>query len=116
MKFIRLSDALGAQKEAFLGLAGIGDLIATCTSPLSRNYTVGNRLANGETLEQILATSDEVAEGIKTVCICQKLGSHLGIRLPIIGVIYKVLLGDWDAKEGLEFLMKYRKGTDIDFM
>ena len=53
-EIIRLGDALGAEKEAFLGLAGIGDLIATCSSPLSRNYTVGPRIASGETLEDVV--------------------------------------------------------------
>ncbi len=115
-EIIRLGDALGATKESFLGLAGIGDLIATCTSPLSRNYTVGYRLAKGESLKDILDTSEEVAEGIKTVSICKKMGDSLGIRLPIITVIYKVLFEEMKAEEGLGLLMEYRWGTDIDFM
>ena len=115
-EIIRLGDALGAEKEAFLGLAGIGDLIATCTSPLSRNFTVGNRIASGETLDHVLETSDEVAEGVKTVSICKKLGDTLGIRLPIISTIYKVLFEDISTEDGLGRLMEYRWGTDVDFM
>lgn len=115
-EIIRLGDALGAEKEAFLGLAGIGDLIATCTSDSSRNFTVGKRIASGETVEHILQTSDEVAEGIRTVSICKKLGESLGIRLPIIATIYRVLFEDLTAEEGLGRLMEYRWGTDVDFM
>lgn len=115
-EIIRLGGALGAEKEAFLGLAGIGDLVATCTSDLSRNHTVGRRIAKGETLDEIIATSDEVAEGIKTVSICKKLAEYLGVRLPIVETIYKVLFEDLNAEEGLGNLMKYRWGTDVDFM
>lgn len=115
-EIIRLGDALGAEKEAFLGLAGIGDLIATCTSEMSRNYIVGKRIALGEKLDYILETSDEVAEGVKTVSICKKLGESLGIRLPITNTIYRVLFEDLTAEEGLGNLMEYRWGTDVDFM
>ena len=115
-EIIRLGGALGAEKEAFLGLAGIGDLIATCTSPLSRNFTVGHRIASGETLQYVLETSEEVAEGVKTVSVCKKLGDSLGIRLPIITTIYKVLFEEVSTQEGLGRLMEYRWGTDVDFM
>jgi glycerol-3-phosphate dehydrogenase (NAD(P)+) len=115
-EIIRLGGALGAEKEAFLGLAGIGDLVATCSSDLSRNHTVGRRIAAGEKLADIIASSDEVAEGIKTVSICKKLAEYLGVRLPIIETIYRVLFEDLEAAEGLGNLMKYRWGTDVDFM
>ncbi len=115
-EIVRLGVALGAQKEAFLGLAGIGDLIATCTSPLSRNYLVGQRLANGESLAYILETTDEVTEGVYTVSICKKLADNIGLKLPIINIVYKVLFEGMDAKEGLGYLMDYRWGTDVDFM
>jgi glycerol-3-phosphate dehydrogenase (NAD(P)+) len=115
-EIVRLGDALGAEKEAFLGLAGIGDLIATCTSPLSRNFIVGQRIASGETLDYVLETSEEVAEGVKTVSICKKLGDNLGIRLPIISTIYQVLFEGVATEEGLGRLMEYRWGTDVDFM
>ncbi len=115
-EIIRLGGALGAEKEAFLGLAGIGDLIATCTSELSRNFTVGRRIATGETLEYILETSEEVAEGVKTVSVCKKLAATLGLRLPIINTIYDVLFGEQTAEKGLGRLMEYRWGTDVDFM
>jgi glycerol-3-phosphate dehydrogenase (NAD(P)+) len=115
-EIVRLGKALGAQPEAFLGLAGIGDLIATCTSPLSRNYTVGYRLAKGENLQQIIDSSTEIAEGIRTVNICKKLSETLDIRLPIIEITYEILYNEMPIADGLKFLMEYRKGHDIDFM
>lgn len=115
-EIIRLATAMGADKQAFLGLAGIGDLVATCTSPLSRNYTVGARLAKGETLEYILATSSEVAEGIKTVSISKKLADSTGVKTPIIQNIYRALFDGLDVAEALGYLMEYRFGYDADYM
>ncbi len=115
-EIIRLATAMGADKQAFLGLAGIGDLVATCTSPLSRNYTVGARLAKGETLEHILATSSEIAEGIKTVSISKKLADSTGTKTPIIQVIYKVLFEGLKAEQALSYLMEYRWGYDADYI
>jgi glycerol-3-phosphate dehydrogenase (NAD(P)+) len=115
-EIVRLGRALGAEPEAFLGLAGIGDLVATCTSPLSRNYTVGYRLAKGEKLADIMMNKLEVAEGVKTVNVCKKLADKLDVRLPIIQVVYQALYEDLKVDEGIAFLMEYRWGTDVDFM
>jgi glycerol-3-phosphate dehydrogenase (NAD(P)+) len=115
-EIIRIGTALGAKPTAFLGVAGIGDLIATCTSPLSRNYTVGYRLAKGESLKQILDTSTEVAEGIKTINISKKLCDKLDIRAPIIQTTYKALFEDLKVNDAVKYLMDYRWGTDVDFM
>jgi glycerol-3-phosphate dehydrogenase (NAD(P)+) len=90
--------------------------VATCTSPLSRNYTVGARLAKGETLEYILATSSEVAEGIKTVSISKKLADSTGVKTPIIQNIYRALFDGLDVAEALGYLMEYRFGYDADYM
>ena len=115
-EMIRFGAALGADKTAFMGVAGIGDLVATCSSPLSRNYTVGMRLAKGESLEHILDTSTEVAEGLKTVNICKKVADRTGLRLPIIATTYRVLFEGMEVREALSYLMDYRWATDVDFM
>jgi len=115
-EIIRIGKALGANTSAFLGIAGIGDLVATCTSPLSRNYTVGYRLAKGEKLAQIIATSSEVAEGIKTVNICKKLSEKMDIRIPIIETTYRVLFEDMEVSDAVKFLMNYRWIADVDFI
>ncbi|MCO5247368.1 MAG: NAD(P)-dependent glycerol-3-phosphate dehydrogenase [Chitinophagales bacterium] len=111
-----LGTALGAKKSAFFGIAGIGDIIATCTSPLSRNFSVGYRVAKGESLDNIISTSSEVAEGLRTVDICNRIANHLNLDVPIVKTTYKVLFEDWDTKEGLAFLMDYKNQFDVDFM
>lgn len=114
VEMIHIGKYLGGDVTAFLGLAGIGDLIATCSSPRSRNYTVGFRLAKGETLPAILADMEEVAEGLNTLRISRSMANFLGYRAPLTETIYEVLYGDKSVEEGLEYLMKFPFYIDID--
>ncbi|MCM2279328.1 MAG: NAD(P)-dependent glycerol-3-phosphate dehydrogenase [Oligoflexia bacterium] len=82
-EIVRFGAAMGAEKETFLSLAGVGDLLATCSSPLSRNYRVGFRLAKGETLEKVLADLGTTAEGVGTVKSVWDFASRRGIAMPI---------------------------------
>ena len=107
---------LGADPRAFLGLAGIGDLIATCQSPLSRNFTVGARLAKGEKLPAIVAAMDEVAEGVKTVRIIRALTTQYKISAPITLVLYRILYEDMDVNRGLQLLMEFPFREDVEFI
>lgn len=113
---VHIGKALGGNAEAFLGLAGVGDLIATCTSELSRNFTVGKRLANGETLSEILETLEEVAEGIKTIDIIQDLSRTYKTRVPIAETLYKILHGEMSVEDAHGYLMKFPFRAEIDFM
>jgi glycerol-3-phosphate dehydrogenase (NAD(P)+) len=113
---IRIGRVLGGDVKTFLGLAGIGDIIATSSSTSSRNFSVGYRMAKGETLQQILDSSDEVAEGINTVEIIKLLADHYRVRMPIVQVIYKTLFEGVPASEGLRYLMKYPFDVDVDFL
>src|SRR5262249_45434570 len=79
----RLGVAMGGNPETFAGLSGMGDLIATCISPLSRNRHVGEELARGKTIPQIVAEMKQVAEGIKTAAVVMELASQRGVELPI---------------------------------
>lgn len=115
-EMVKIGTALGADGAAFLGLAGIGDIIATCTSPLSRNYTVGYRIAQGESLDYIISTSSEVAEGLRTVNICYMLCQNLNLDLPIIRATYRVLFEEWDLVEALAYLMNYTNYEDVDYI
>ena len=72
-EIIKMASLIGVGYEAFLGTAGIGDLIATATSPLSRNYTCGVRIANGESVDHILATSTESIEGLRSLKVAHAL-------------------------------------------
>lgn len=114
VEMIHVGKHLGGDAVAFLGLAGVGDLIATCSSEKSRNYTVGYRLAKGETLTAILADMEEVAEGLNTLRISRAMANYLGIRAPLTETIYEVIYGDKTVEEGLEYLMKFPFYVDID--
>ena len=116
VEMVYLGRALGGNTKAFLGVAGIGDLVTTCNSSLSRNFTVGHRLAQGETLQQILATTDEIAEGINTVKIAKKCADYYEVKAPITATLYKVLFEDLTMKQALQYLMRYPLNIDIDFL
>jgi glycerol-3-phosphate dehydrogenase (NAD(P)+) len=116
VEMIHLGRAFGGSTEAFLGLAGIGDLIATCSSNLSRNFTVGYRLAQGETLPDILKTMEEVAEGVDTIKIVKHLAEEYNVRPPITNFLYRVLYEGLKPAEALQYLMKYPFYVDIDFL
>lgn len=116
IEMIYLGRALGGNTEAFLGLAGIGDLVTTCNSSLSRNFQVGFQLAQGKTLHEILESTDEIAEGINTVRIAKKCADHYKVRAPITSTLYKVLFDQLTVREALQYLMRYPLNVDIDFL
>jgi glycerol-3-phosphate dehydrogenase (NAD(P)+) len=116
VEMVYLGRALGGNTKAFLGIAGVGDLVTTCNSPMSRNFTVGYRLAKGEKLEEILASTDEIAEGINTVKIAKKCADYYNVRAPIASTLYQVLFEDLTMKQALRYLMRYPLNVDIDFL
>ena len=116
VEMIYLGKSLGGNTEAFLGLAGIGDLVTTCNSTLSRNYTVGYRMAKGESLDQIIGSMDEVAEGVNTVQIVKLLINDNKVKAPITEMIYKLLFERVTAEQVLQYLMKYPFNVDIGFL
>ena len=87
-EMIRLGEAMGADVATFSGLSGLGDLIVTCTSVLSRNYTTGNRLGKGETVDEIMGSMKQVAEGVWNCRQAEKLATALGVELPISHEVY----------------------------
>jgi glycerol-3-phosphate dehydrogenase (NAD(P)+) len=107
---------MGAQSKAFVGVAGIGDLVTTATSPNSRNHTFGQRLAKGETVEQIRATMPELAEGVRTLKIAHELAKHYRLRVPIVQTLYAVIYEGLDMQRALKFLMSYPYDVDVDFL
>jgi glycerol-3-phosphate dehydrogenase (NAD(P)+) len=86
----RLGAALGADPMTFSGLAGLGDLVATCSSPLSRNHTFGRRLGSGESVEEIVATTRQVAEGVKSCHSILELARKHDIDMPLTEVVDEV--------------------------
>ena len=116
VEMVHLSKALGGSVQAVMGLAGIGDVVTTCNSVDSRNFTVGFRLAKGETLDQILASMDEVAEGINTIRVMDAFIKSVGIRAPITENLHRVVFEDLAIEDALQFLMKYPFSVDVDFV
>jgi glycerol-3-phosphate dehydrogenase (NAD(P)+) len=86
-----LGTALGARSSTFYSLAGLGDLIATCAGPQSRNHFVGREVASGHPLGEVKAAMSNIAEGIDTTVAAYRLAAKLGLEIPIISLIYKVL-------------------------
>ncbi len=101
----RMGVALGAKKETFAGLTGIGDLIVTCLSKHSRNRFVGEEIGKGKTLEQILSEMVMVAEGVKTTRSTRDLSQKLGIEMPITDAVYSVLFENKMPKQAVSELM-----------
>jgi glycerol-3-phosphate dehydrogenase (NAD(P)+) len=101
----RLAVGLGAQRETLAGLAGLGDLVLTCTGDLSRNRQLGIALAKGETLAQILARTKTVAEGVRTTEAALALGARHGIELPIAREMSEVLAGRTEPRAAIRNLM-----------
>ena len=101
----RLGVAMGADPATFAGLAGMGDLVLTCTGSLSRNRTVGYRIGQGESLEEILDSMKSVAEGVRTVQAVRELASEFKVEMPISEEVHALLWEGRDARDAVRNLM-----------
>ncbi len=115
-EMVYFGTSLGTTSAAYLGVAGIGDLIATATSEDSRNYTFGKRFASGEDYNHIISTSPEAVEGIRTLKIVNQLAKNEKLNLPIVQVLYKVVYEGFDMQKGLGLLMNDTYAVDVDYM
>lgn len=115
VEIARLGLAAGASLFTFAGLAGLGDMIATCASPLSRNRTLGQELARGRTMEEIrTAMGGQVAEGVTTTVVAREMAARYGIEMPITQQLYEILFEGKAPLDGLNSLLT-REPTD-EFM
>lgn len=112
----RVSVKLGANPSTLYGLSGMGDLIATCSSPMSRNYTVGSMLAKGKKIDDILAELGSVAEGVKTSKAVCELAKKLDIEAPISSAIYEAVYTDITPKELLDKLMNRKLKEEESYL
>ncbi len=103
---IRMGTHLGGQAETFFGLSGLGDMLATCTSPLSRNYRVGYGLSQGQPLAQILADLGSTAEGVNTTEVLVAIANREEIPVPIARQVHRLLKGKITPQEAVEALME----------
>ena len=116
VEMIYLGQALGGEISSFIGLAGIGDLVATASSETSRNFTCGHMLAEGKSLDEIMSEMDETAEGVNTIRIVKQLADGQRIKPLITETLYKILYENMSPSEGVSYLMKYPGNIDIDFL
>ena len=110
----RLGKAVGAEPLTFSGLAGIGDLVATCTSPLSRNRTTGERLAQGKSLAEIQDELRQVAEGVPTTRAVRVLAQRHGVEMPIADLLYEVLFNQLPILQAGMALMQRDPKRELD--
>ncbi|MEP6666662.1 MAG: NAD(P)H-dependent glycerol-3-phosphate dehydrogenase [Nocardioidaceae bacterium] len=101
----RLGEALGADPYTFSGLAGLGDLVATCSSPLSRNRTFGEKLGQGMSIDEIVASTRQVAEGVKSCESIRDLAARNGVEMPIVEHVAALVRGELDPQEMLQSLV-----------
>jgi glycerol-3-phosphate dehydrogenase (NAD(P)+) len=112
VEMARLGAAKGAEAETFAGLAGMGDLILTCTGDLSRNRSVGIELGRGRKLAEILGGMRMVAEGVKTTLSAWQLAQQLGVAMPITEQMYRILYEEKDPRQAVSELMQRQQRSE----
>ena len=115
-EIVRVSMKLGASPSTLYGLSGMGDLIATCSSPMSRNYTVGAMLGQGKKIDDILKELGSVAEGVKTSKAVCELAQKLGIEVPVSSAIFEAVYTDITPKEVLDKLMNRKLKEEESYL
>lgn len=111
----RFAQELGANPMTFLGLAGVGDLILTCTSDLSRNYRAGYAIGRGKTLDEAVAEIGQVVEGVNTLKIVKQKAEQLGVYMPLVNGLYGVLFEQRPVAEVAASLMQGEQNFDVEF-
>ena len=110
----RLGIAMGASQETFAGLAGLGDLVLTCTGALSRNRALGMEVGRGATLDEALAGKQTVAEGVDTTRSARALAQRQGVEMPIVDVVFRILFEDTPARDAIGALMTRELRSERD--
>lgn len=112
----RFAVFMGANPLTFLGLAGVGDLIATCTSKLSRNFRLGYALGNGESLQEATQNLGQVAEGVNTLKQVRQKADELGVYMPLVNGLYKIIFEQSNIDTLVKSMIEGEQKTDVEFM
>lgn len=112
----RFAVSLGANPMTFMGLAGVGDLIVTCTSSKSRNFRVGYAVGKGQNLDDAVAELGQVAEGIYTLKLVKEKSEAIGIYMPLVRGLYEILYGNASIKAVINSLMMAVQNSDVEFI
>ncbi len=110
----RLGVAMGASAQTFAGLAGMGDLVATCTSSQSRNHTVGYELGKGLTIDEIIANMFMVAEGVKSAPAVIALANEYEVEMPVADVVFELVQGESNARKAFRNLLRAGIGSESE--
>jgi glycerol-3-phosphate dehydrogenase (NAD(P)+) len=116
IEMIYFGKAMGATPKAFLGTAGMGDLVATATSRNSRNFTFGFRLGSGESKAAIENSMPELAEGVRTLYIAHQLANYYKLRVPVTQMLFQIVFHGLDIRKAIEYLINYPYDVDVDFL
>lgn len=111
----RFGRELGADPMTFLGLAGVGDLVVTCSTPLSRNYRVGQALGAGKSIEEAVSEIGQVAEGVNTVKLVKEKADELGVYMPLVTGLYKIVYEKESIRDIVSSLMLGEQALDVEF-
>jgi glycerol-3-phosphate dehydrogenase (NAD(P)+) len=111
----RFGRELGADPMTFLGLAGVGDLVVTCSTPLSRNYSLGFALGKGGTVDAAMAEIGQVVEGVSTVKHVKEKADELGVYMPLVNGLYKIIYEQQSIKTMIASLMLGEQALDVEF-
>jgi len=114
VEMARFGESCGAQRETFFGLSGAGDLMVTCYSQHSRNRSLGQRIGSGETLDQILASTDKVAEGVWTCKAIRRAARERQVEMPITHALASILFDGQDVREAVSDLMTRPTKPELD--
>lgn len=112
----RFAVSMGANPMTFIGLAGMGDLIVTCTSPLSRNFRIGQAIAQGLTLEQAIKQIGQTAEGVNTLRLVKEKADEKNIYMPLANSLYNILFAGSTIAQELDTLMGSALNSDVEFV
>ena len=106
----------GANPITFLGLAGMGDLVATCTSKLSRNFSLGRRLAKGDSLEEAKAAIGQVAEGVRTLEVVYEEAKNNNLAMPLVNALHKIVFQNANPNILMDDLISHPDHLDVEFV
>ena len=112
----RFAVSMGGNPFTFLGLAGVGDLLVTCTSPLSRNHQLGNCVAKGMSLEEASESLGKLAEGVNTLRLVHGKSHELDVYMPLVDGLYQILFEERGVGEVISTLMGSSEGADVEFV
>ena len=115
-EMIHIAQSVGAEIKAFLGTAGIGDLVATSTSSQSRNYTFGNYISQGKTVQEIKNLMEEVAEGYRTIKFAYKVAQAAKLKTPMVDTLYKIVYEGVPVQKAILQLIRHPLEVDVDFI